>query len=451
MGKIQNIAREAPRTFALALPIIAGFLGQMLMGVADAVMVGWVGVTQLAACAFANNVLSVPMVFGFGILSAVSVSASHSHGSNRPRLAGESLRGGLLIALTMGLILVTLVHVLIPFISVFGQAPEVNETAKTYFLYIAWSLVPLFVTGSTKNFCEALERPWPPFWIMIGGVLLNVLLNWVFIFGNLGMPALGIDGAGLATLLSRSATMLGVICYPFLSPILREALPNRWLAGGLFSECRRLLGIGLHSGGLSLCEVSGFAFGAVMMGWLGVIPLAAHQIAISCAGATFMVPLGLGQALSVRVSHARGGQRDEQISAIVNGALLLTVGMMAVFASCYLFLGKQIASVFVDDAAVTAVAIELLVLAGVFQVFDGIQIVSSGALRGFGDTKIPFLIGIVSYWFVALPTSWLAAFHLHLGARGIWVGFVFGLAVAAIALFLRLQNKVRQCSLITDK
>lgn len=443
---LQHILRENRRTLVLALPIIAGFIGQMLMGVVDTIMVGWVGVTPLAACAFANTILSVPMVFGFGILSSVSVCASHAHGARKPADASEAVRAGMLIALFMGLVLVATAYIAAPHLAFFGQPSECNHIVNRYFLYISWSLVPVFLTGVAKNFCEALEHPWPPFWIMIAGVSLNVVLNWVFIFGNLGWPSMGLDGAGLATLVSRLATMVGVVTYAAWSPVLKASWPRHWFAPGILAQCRHLLDIGLHSGGLNLCEVSGFAFGSVMMGWLGVTALAAHQIALSCAGTTFMVPLGLGQALSVRVGNARGAGRETHVPTIVHGALLLTTAFMLVFAAIYLLCGEWIASLFVVDPGVQELTMQLLVLAGVFQIFDGIQIVSSGGLRGFRDTKIPFLMGVLSYWIVALPVSWLAAFRLGLGARGIWMGFVFGLAVAAIALSSRLLKKVSCCS-----
>jgi MATE family multidrug resistance protein len=202
--------------------------------------------------------------------------------------------------------------------------------------------------------------------------------------------------------------------------------------------------MGIHTGGLNLCEVTGFSFGSLMMGWLGVVPLAAHQIALSVAGTTFMVPLGLAQAVSVRVGHARGASRAKKIPPIVHGSLGLTAGVMAIFAAGYLLLGNAIAAGFTPDTAVRALTVQLLVLAGVFQIFDGIQVVSSGALRGFADTKVPFVVGIVSYWFVALPVSWVTAFHFGFGAPGIWVGFVVGLGLAAVWMSTRLLRKCKR-------
>ena len=341
----------------------------------------------------------------------------------------------------MGLLVGAGAHTGLPFLHLLGQPYEVNETVGGYFLLCAWSLLPLLVSGAAKNFCEALGRPWVPFWILMAGVLLNVFLNWILIYGNLGSPAMGIDGAGIATLLSRIAVMCGILIYPSFEQSLKLAWPVAWLAPGVLKETWHLLKIGIHTAGLSLCEVTGFSFGSLMMGWLGVVPLAAHQIALSVAATTFMVPLGLAQAVSVRVGHARGASRAKRIPSIVHSALGLTAGVMALFAAGYFLLGNEIAAGFTPDVAVRALTVQLLVLAGVFQIFDGIQVVSSGALRGFADTKIPFLIGIISYWVVALPVSWLAAFQFGFGALGVWVGFVVGLGVAAASMSTRLLRK----------
>jgi MATE family multidrug resistance protein len=435
------IQRENRHTLALAFPIVAGLVGQMLMGLTDTLMVGRVGTVPLAACGFSNTLLAIPLVFGFGVLAGVSVNASHAFGAGKPHLAGESLRGGLAISMVMGLLVALAGHGIIPFLSLFGQPAEVNSASSNYLLLCAWSFPALFATGSTKNFCEALARPWPPFWIMLGGVLLNVLLNWILIYGHLGAPAMGLDGAGLATLLSRVATLVAMILYPAMATSLRAAWPSDWFGPGLMPEVKRLLGIGIHSGGLSLCEVTGFSFGSLMIGWIGVNELAAHQIAITIAATTFMVPLGIGQAVGVRVGQARGAGRLNEIRTIVHGTLGMTLGVGVFFALLYLTLGSWIASWFTNDPAVRSLTVQLLVLAGVFQIFDGIQIASAGALRGFGDTKIPFLIGIFAYWIVALPVSHLAAFRFAEGAPGIWMGFVVGLAVAAVALAGRLLAK----------
>ncbi len=441
---LRSMMSENRRTLALAVPIISGHLGQMLMGWVDTIMVGRIGVVPLGACGFANTILSVPLVFGFGLLSAVSVRAAHSHGGGRSAEAGESVRGGLLVSLFLFLPLLLTMYGLLPRMEIFGQPDAVNAAAGKYLLICSWSLLPVFLTCVCKNFCEALGRPWQPFWIMLAGVALNAFLNWILIFGNWGAPAMGLEGAALATLLARIAVTIAVFAYPPLSQALRTAWPKNWTAPGAGLAARKILALGLPAGALHLCEVSGFAFGSIMMGWLGVAPLAAHQIAITCAATTFMVPLGLAQAVCVRVGHARGGGRFDRLRPIIAGAIGLAVLFMSVFVVVFTLFGKEIAAWFVSDSAVVLLTAQLLLMAGVFQIFDGIQAVCSGALRGFEDTRVPMFIGVLSYWIVALPVSWFAAFVREAGAPGVWLGFVVGLAVAAATLLARVTWKIRQ-------
>ena len=435
----KTLILENRRTVALALPIIAGHVGQMMMGWVDAVMVGQVGVVPLGACGFANTVLSIPLVFGFGLLSSVSVHASHAHGEGSMEGSSESVRGGFAVAGLLSLLVLGALGVVLPHLEVFGQPQEVNAASHGFLAICTWSLVPVFFTTVAKNFCEAHGRPWWPFWIMMAGVGLNAFLNWILIFGNWGAPAMGLEGAGFATLTARIAVMLAVIGYTAASHLLRKFWPSRWLVPGIFQAARRILAVGLPAGVMTLFEVSGFAFGAIMVGWIGVDPLAANQIAMTCVGTTFMVPLGLSQAVSVRVGQARGAGRFEVIRPIVFGSVVLAILFMSTSLVAFVFGGKIIAAWFIEDPVVRVMTAQLLLMGGIFQIFDGIQVVSAGALRGFKDTMVPMWIGILSYWLVALPVSYLAAFEFKAGARGIWVGFVVGLAVAAVALFSRVR------------
>ena len=443
MSLLTQSLAENRRTLALAAPIAAGHVSQMLMGLADTVMVGSVGVVPLAACAFANTVLMIPFIFGFGLLAGVSVRASHAFGAGRPQNCGEVLRAGTVLALVVGTAVALGVHAGIPLLPWLGQPPEVNAACVNYLLLCGWSVVPVYLTTVPKSLAEALARPWVPFWLMIGGVLINVLLNWVLIYGNLGAPRMGLDGAGLATLLARVVTMILMFAYVLLAPGLRISRPAQWLAGGMGPEMRPLLAIGLPAGAMQLSEISGFAFGSLMMGWLSINAMAAHQIAITCAATTFMLPLGLSQAVSVRVGHARGAGEADRCKAVIFGALGLAVAIMAGFAVMFLTAGKLIAGWFVAAPAIVMLATQLMRMAAFFQIFDGIQIVCSGALRGFEDARMPMIIGVLAYWVVALPVSYVGAFRLGFGAEGIWFGFVMGLAVAAGALFIRVLLRLK--------
>lgn len=439
MSLLTHSLSENRRTLALAMPIIAGHVSQMLMGWADTIMVGRIGIVPLAASAFANTILAVPLVFGFGLLSSVSVRASIAHGSGDNGGARSVLRSGLELAMLAGLLIGTLISLSVPILPQLGQKPEVNAACVNYLLLCGWSILPVLITTASKNFAEALSKPWIPFWMLIGAVLLNVFLNWILIYGNLGAPAMGLDGAGVATLIARILSAIAITAYAFSG----RAFAAKETIIRKSGQMASLFKLGLPVGTMHLSEVGGFAMGSLMMGWLGVNALAAHQIALTCAATAFMFPLGLAQAVSVRVGQARGSGFISQCKAIIWGAQGLTVVTMAIFTCFFILAGVPLAAVFVEDSAVVALTASLLVIAGIFQIVDGIQVVSSGALRGFEDVKAPMLIGGFSYWVVALPISYLLAFTLGVGPLGVWIGLSVGLGVAAVALTSRLVHRLK--------
>ncbi len=429
------IFHENRKTLALAAPIIAGQVGQMLMGWADTLMVGRVGVTALAACAFANTVLAVALVFGFGVMSAVTVRASQAFGAGRG--TGEVYRAGLVLGGVLGAALCGLMFALLPVLHWLGQPPEVNAAVVGFLILTAISVVPVMLFTAAKDFSEALARPWPPFWIVLGGVALNVALNFVFIFGLLGAPALGLTGAGLATLIARVASLLVLLFWLHRAAYFRRHLACVDRVGDLGREMRALLRLGLPAGGQYLAEVSAFASASLMMGWIGVNALAAHQIAITCAATTFMVPLGLGMAVTVRVGHAVGARNFARVRPIAFGGLGLALAVMICTAFGFVLFSRVIAGLFVVDPAVLSLAASLLVIAGVFQVVDGTQIVAMNALRGLGDVHVPMGIAVFSYWMMALPLAYLLTFHANFGPPGIWMGLALGLLIASVALTWR--------------
>ncbi len=432
------IFQENRKTLALAAPIIAGHLGQMLMGWADTLMVGRIGVTSLAACAFANTVLAVALVFGFGIMSSVSVLASQAFGAGRG--TGAVYRAGLVLGALLGLCLCGIILALLPVLPWFGQPPEVNSAVVDFLALTAVSVVPVMMFTAAKSFSEALSRPWPAFWIVIGGVALNVALNFVFIFGNLGAPALGLTGAGIATLTARIATVVALLLYmsraryfrphigrlPDDFPIVRDPGDH-----SLVREMRALLKVGLPAGGQYLAEVGAFAAASLMMGWISVQALAAHQIAITCAATTFMIPLGLGMAVTVRIGQAIGARQPARVRPVAFGGMGLAFTVAIGTALAFLLGARLIAGLFIADPAVLGLATSLLVIAGFFQLVDAMQVVTLNALRGLADVSVPMGLAVFSYWGVALPLSWLFAFRLGLGPAGIWTGLAFGLLFAA--------------------
>jgi len=435
--------REAKATLVLAVPMMAGQLSQMLMSLIDAAMVGRVGVVPLAAAAFANSLLAVPMLVAIGLLTAVSVQVSQAHGAGRREDIGEVLRHGLVISVILGILLGGLIWLVSFHLTGFGQSPEVAFAARRYFIIIGASFLPMLLTLTLKQFSEALSHPVPPMIVLISSVVLNAMLNWILIYGQLGAPALGLEGAAWATLLARTASFLALLAYVRRARRFDGLAPARWMWPLRVARAISMLRIGGPAAGMLLLEVSAFSVAALMVGWLGAAPLAAHQIALSCASTTFMLPLGISLAVSIRVGQAIGANELARVRTIGLSAFALGVATMAVCGLVFALAGGPIARAFVADAAVSALAARLLLAVAAFQMFDGLQVVASGALRGLSDVTMPMIFCVVAYWLVELPAAWLLAFPLRLGPLGVWLGLALGLACAAIMLAARFIWRTR--------
>ncbi len=433
--------RETRATLALAIPMTSGQVGQMLLGFSDSLMIGRIGVVPLAACAFANNVLNPLFVTGIGLVAGVSILAAQAHGAQRPREAGETLRHGLVISLGTGLALVAIILLSGPFLYLFEQPPDVLAQSRPFIVIVGWSLVPALAWQCLKQYCEAMSHPLLPALAMLGTVALNVFLSWVLIYGHLGAPALGLVGAAWATFSARIVLLLFTLALVLRSPRFRAALPARWTAALSWAQGRHQLAVGLPVAVQLFCEVAFFALAAVLIGQLGAVPLAAHQIAITYAALTFMVPLGVSMAVSVRVGQAVGAGEWTRVRVIGLGGIGLAVVFMAMTATAFLLAGPWLAGLAVMDAPTAALAAQLLVIAGVFQIFDGAQVASMGALRGLTDVRVPTAIAFVSYWLIALPICYGVGIARHGGARGVWWGVTLGLAVAAAGLLGRFFNR----------
>ena len=435
--------REARATLALALPMTTGQLGQMLLGFSDSLMVGHVGVVPLAACGFANGVLGILFVTGLGMVAAVSILAARAYGAHNPREAGETLRHGLAVSLVTGLALVALIYLVSPHLSVFGAPPDVVAQARPFLFIVGWSLVPALAWQCLKQYCEALSRPGLPTAAMLVAVVLNVFLSWVLIYGHLGAPALGLTGAAWATFATRVLLLVATFVLVRRAEAFRGALPARWLAALSWTRLRQQLAVGAPVAVQLFLEVAAFSLAAIGMGWLGAVPQAAHQVAITYAALTFMVPLGVSLAVSVRVGQAVGAGEPERVRVIGLGGIGVATAFMATTAVTFLLAGAPLARLAVVDAPTAALAERLLVVAGVFQIFDGAQVACMGALRGLADVRVPTLIAFVAYWLVALPACYVLGIVRGGGAPGVWWGLAFGLAVAAAGLGLRFHLRTR--------
>ncbi len=440
---MQRYLREIRPTLALALPIIVGQVSQMLMGVLDSVMIGRVGTVPLAASSFGGNVFSVFYVVGIGLLVPVSIFAARSRGSGQLTEGADYLRHGLALALAFGVIETLVMVALSTQLDKFGQPPEVLALVKPFFLLIAASLVPVFVYLVLRQFAEAMGHPWMPLVIVLVSVGVNAVLNWVFIYGHLGAPALGLTGAGLSTLIARVLAAMAIFVWLRRDPAMRAAWPVRWFGNYSRERFRSMLSVGLPAGGMLLFESTAFTFSTVMIGWLGAASLAAHQIALTCVNLTFMVPLGLSMATGMGVSRATGAGELARRRPIAFSSIGLGMLVMGAFGLTFFFAGGMIANWFVDEPAVVSLAARLLVVAALFQMFDGVQVIGAASLRGIADVKVPALITFAAYWMVALPLGYFFGIRAGFGATGVWTGLAIGLAFAAVFLARRFARQTR--------
>ncbi|MEZ5412828.1 MAG: MATE family efflux transporter [Opitutaceae bacterium] len=448
---LQSTLTEVRRTLTLAFPIIVGHLSQMLMGITDSVMIGRIGAVELAASAFANVLFTVSFITGIGILMSVSVLVARAHGAKQSRDCAEYLRHGIWLGVGLALAGMAMMFGATLRLDHFGQPAEVVAAVEPYLQLIAFSLVPTLLFQVFRQFSEAVGHPWGPMAILLGGVALNVVLNWVLIYGNLGAPALGLAGAGWATLIARITAATVLWLWLRQRSEVRAEWPARnanprWFAPISRSHLRAMFGIGIPAAGQLLFEAGAFAAAALMMGWIGTIALAAHQIALNCAACVFMVPLGLSIATSVRIGRAVGENNAAALRPIGFGSLATGVCFAVVFTVIFALAGKFIVAGFTHDTAVVALAARLLIVAAIFQVFDGGQAIAAGALRGMADVKIPTVITFTAYWIIALPTGYFLGVR-GIGPLGVWYGLAAGLAFAAVLLARRFYVKTAPAGL----
>lgn len=427
----------------LAFPIMVGQVSQMLMGVTDSLMIGHAGTVPLAASSFGGNVFTIFYVVGIGMTVPVAVFVARAHGGNRLEDAAEYLRHGLVIAIAFGAFETLLLFLLGTQLERFGQPPEVIAIVRPFFLLIGASITPVLIYMVLRQFAEAMGRAWVPMYIMLGGVALNAGLNWVFIFGHLGMPPMGLTGSGISTLTSRVIGAFVIFMWLRRDPMTRSAWPVRWWCPVSRSRIVEMLHVAVPAAGMLGFESSAFAFSTVMVGWLGAVPLAAHQIAITCASFAFMFPLGLAMAVGMRISRAVGAGARDRLRPIGFSGMAVAMAITSCFGLTFGFAGAKIGHWFVDDPAVITLAAHLLIVAALFQLFDGWQVTGASVLRGLTDVKIPAVITFAAYWMIALPLGFLLGIHGSLGAVGIWIGIAGGLAFAAIFLALRFARLTR--------
>jgi len=425
-------------TAALAVPVVFVQLGFMAMGVVDTLMVGRVSARVLAAVALGNLYFFNVSIFASGSIMALDPIVSQAVGAgDRPAVA-RAVQRGLIISLGLGLVTSALLAISPFLLYALHQQNEIVPDAAAYLRISIVGVVPYLAFGVFRQTLQAMHLVRPMVWTILVANIANAAFNWVFVYGHLGSPALGVAGSAIATAISRwiMLVLLLVVAWREIRP---TVIP--WLDSSISPKpLWQMLRIGIPIGAQQALEAGAFGAVGLLMGVLGTVQMAAHQIAITLAALTFMVPLGVATAAAVRVGHAIGAGDDARARAAVRAAYICGVGFMTITAAVFLSMPHLLSAAFTRDAEVVAVASLLLPIAGIFQVFDGAQAVGAGVLRGAGDTTAPLYVMLGSYWILGVPISAYLGFRTSLGAAGLWWGFVASLAAVAIVLLLRIRT-----------
>ena len=429
---------------ALALPLIGGHLAQFAVGLTDTVMIGWYGVEELAALVLASSYHFAIFVLGSGFAWAVMPMVAAAAGTADDRQVRRVTRMGLWISILFGLAALPLYIWSGPILRALGQDPTVAPNAQTYLRIIAIGLIPSLFVSTLRSYFAALGRTQIVLWVMLGSALLNAALNWALIFGNWGAPELGIAGAAIASVAVQIAGGFALIAYARAATGQYALFQRFWRPDP--QAFARVFRLGWPIGLTNLAEVGLFSASAFMIGWIGTTALAAHGIAITLASATFMFHLGLSNAATIRAGRAYGQRDEAALRAGATAAIVISLVLALLTLAVFVTFPEPLVRLFLDPAETTAPAIialgaTLLILAGLFQLADGAQVMALGLLRGVQDTKVPMLYAALAYWAVGVPASYVLGFTFGWGAPGIWSGLVLGLVIAGALLMWRFWTK----------
>ncbi len=429
---------ELRELLQLAGPLIVNNLSIAGMQFADAVMAGRLGAESLAAVAVGGSVWFFGFALCLGVLMAISPIAARHYGAGNPERIGRYTRQGMYLGIAIGVSLIALVYLTIEsFLAFVGVDEGFRDLTAGYVRAIVWGAPAIFIFLALRFTTEGIGRTRPIMYASMFSLACNVFLNWVLMFGNLGAPALGAVGCGLASAITMWALMFVLIIY-MMSSRHYKPLKIFWRVGPVrFGALREIVVLGVPIAITITAEAGLFNAVSILMGTRGAAIAAAHQVAINFAATMFMIPLALSSAITVRVGHAIGSGNSE--AARFSGALgiICCAAFMSLSATFLLVFRDAVVSLYTDDPSVSAIAISLLLMAAIFQVADGIQVGAAGALRGYKDTRVPMMINIIAYWVMAFPMAYLATVTLRLEPPFIWGAFVIGLGASAILLTWR--------------
>jgi MATE family multidrug resistance protein len=435
---------QAKKTLNLAFPIILGEVAQMMLGIIDTAMVGSVSYKDLAAAALVMSVMNIPFVFGIGITISVSQMVSMAIGRNDRKLVSHYLFNGFWLCAISAVLISLVLEFGKNILFHLNQDPEVARLAVPYMQIMGWSVIPMLLFLALKQFTDGLEYTKTAMILSLAALPLNVFLNWLMIFGNWGFPRLELVGAAWATLITRTLIFIVLGLIILYHNTFRKYVAVREKEWKLkWQTLKELLGIGIPSSFQITMEAGAFAVSGILIGTIGAVEQAAHQIALSMASLTFMVSMGLSQAGSIRASNAFGRRDPLAIRLIGKSTLIMALIYGSFCAISFILFRHQLPFIFNDEKEVVSMAAYLLLFAALFQISDSTQAVSAGLLRGIKDVRIPTVFIGIAYWAIGIPLGCLLAFYFKMGAAGIWIGFIAGLSFSAIFLSFRFRKITR--------
>ena len=448
MTQPMTTSAHARETLALGLPLAGSSLAQMALHVTDVVMMGWYGVVPLAAVVLGASSFFIVFVLGSGFAKAVMPMVATALAQGDEAQVRRDTRMGLWLSIAYGIAVLPVFWWSGPILTLLGQKPEVVDLAEDYLRVVGFGMVPALCVTVLQSYLSALGRTQIVLWVTLGAVGVNIAVNWALIFGNWGFPELGAQGAAVATIIVQVVSLLALAVYAGLLPALRRfrLFQRFWRAD--WPALRQVWRLGMPIGLTGLAEGGLFHASALMMGWIGAVELAAHGIALEVAALTFMLHVGLSSAATIRVARFDGRDDRAGLRTAAKVALVISLGVALASVALFVSVPEPIIALFLDmekpeSAAILAFGSVLLILAALFQLADGMQVMALGLLRGVKDTRVPMVLATVSYWLIGIPCSYVLAFPLGFGGVGLWLGLVVGLVCAAVSLLWRFWRLVR--------
>lgn len=428
------------RNLKIALPIMITQAGQVLVQLADNIMVGHLGAAELAGVSFANAVFMIGFVFSVGFPIGITPLVGQCFGKNDHGKIAGLFSNAMLLNFIVGVFVTTVMSIVGTQLHRMGQNEDVLYHALKYYNVMLVTYIPTIMFFSIRHFSDGIGNTKNAMWITLSVNVLNIFLNWVLIYGKFGMPAFGVAGAAISTLISRVIALITFIILLFRMDIYSRYI--REIKRPFFRKVilKEILGTSLPISLQNLAEVTAFSLAAIMVGWMGKYELAAHEIAHSLGNLVFMIAIGIGSAATIRVSHQYGSGNYIGVKMAGTAAIHMTLFLMGCTAIIFIAFNKYIPHIYTPDEMVHPIASKLIIVLGLFQLFDALQLSSMASLRGLKDIRTPLMYSTISYFFVCLPTGYLLGFTAGLGPVGVWVGLLVGLLVVGVFFWLRFNR-----------